>query len=117
MRFLLDENLSQITTEFLKGLGYDANSVRDVGLFSASDKEILEFSRQEKRVIITFDKDFSDLRTLKKEKSVGVIVLRTRKFSPFYINNLLDKILKKVAPVNKLVIVTDTHIRVRNITT
>lgn len=56
--------------------GYDTLHVRDVGLSSASDAEILAFAEREDRVIISADTDFGTLLTLRRKSKPSFILLR-----------------------------------------
>jgi predicted nuclease of predicted toxin-antitoxin system len=51
--FLLDQNLRQTTTEYLRGLGFDAVSTRDLGLEYASDDEILTVASKLGRIVMS----------------------------------------------------------------
>jgi hypothetical protein len=56
-----DENIRDTTVEWLRALGHDALSVKDVGLAGADDPEVLDYAVTEKRVLLTFNADFADL--------------------------------------------------------
>lgn len=42
MKFLLDQNLSPLTTDFLRALGYDVVDIRELDLYGAPDERIAE---------------------------------------------------------------------------
>lgn len=75
-KFLIDENLSPQLARWLKGLGYDARAVRNVGLKGKSDEEIIRWLQREKNILITSDLDFGEIFYLKSFGGFGVIVLR-----------------------------------------
>jgi predicted nuclease of predicted toxin-antitoxin system len=63
---------------WLRERGYDAVHLRDQGLKRLADREVFEKASAEKRVLITFDLDFSEIAALSGGRTVSVIVLRIR---------------------------------------
>lgn len=61
LRFLADMNISPLSIKRLQDRGWDIFRVSEFMEPSAKDTAILEFARQENRVIITQDLDFSKL--------------------------------------------------------
>ncbi|MEC4984305.1 MAG: DUF5615 family PIN-like protein [Oscillatoria sp. PMC 1068.18] len=54
MKFLIDEDLSPTVARFLcEELFLDAVAVRDRGLLSATDYQVLEYALKEERIVIT----------------------------------------------------------------
>jgi predicted nuclease of predicted toxin-antitoxin system len=58
MRLPLDQGLPRSAVLHLKNAGIEAAHVGDRGLTTASDSKILDFGRQEGRVVVTLDADF-----------------------------------------------------------
>lgn len=56
MRFLVDENLSPRVCAHLNRAGHDAVHVRDEGLRSAPDSEVLTRAAADRRIVITADR-------------------------------------------------------------
>lgn len=75
IRFLADENIYHALVIRLRSRGYDVMTVDECGLRGVDDSRIMEYAIQEQRIIITFDRDFSDLRSLPKNLP-GVLLLR-----------------------------------------
>ncbi len=74
MKFKIDENLHSDAADLLKQHGYDARTVVDQGLRGHPDTDIARICRQESRIIVTLDLDFS---------TFGSIPLPTTKVSLF----------------------------------
>lgn len=76
MKFLLDQNLSPLTTTFLRGLSYDVVDIREIGMYGAPDSEIARAAKEHNRIVITFDSDFADILELPVGSHPGVIRLK-----------------------------------------
>ena len=55
MKFYLDENLSPVIAEALRGRGFDATSAHEVGMAGAPDQLQLAFASNEGRYLVTCD--------------------------------------------------------------
>jgi predicted nuclease of predicted toxin-antitoxin system len=77
VKLLLDANLSPEIARLLKEAGHDAIHVKDVGLLSAPDPEILQAAAKGKRVLLTADADFGALLALGSLASPSVLLLRS----------------------------------------
>jgi len=76
--FLIDENLSPHIAFYLRGLGYDAVSVREVELKGMTDISIIQWIQETKRVVITGDLDFGEFFYWQLLGRFGVIILRSK---------------------------------------
>ena len=76
LRFLVDMNLPSKTVTNLQQQGWDVLRVSQVLPMNAEDSEILEFARQQNRVIITQDLDFSSLLALGGYEKPSLITFR-----------------------------------------
>lgn len=82
MRFLADENMPAQAVRALRESGLDVSWIRDdaPGL---SDEGVLTRSQGEKRVLLTFDKDFGELaRRRGLPATCGVVLLRIQTRNP-----------------------------------
>ena len=61
MNYVVDANLSPRLTELLRDAGHDAVHVRDIGLRTASDDEIIDYAISTDRIVISHDTDFGTL--------------------------------------------------------
>jgi predicted nuclease of predicted toxin-antitoxin system len=77
VKLLLDANLSPEVGRRLKEAGHDAIHVRDIGLLSAQDPEILLAAAEEGRILLTADADFGALLALGSLPSPSVLLLRS----------------------------------------
>lgn len=82
MRLLANENVPALLVESLINRGHDVAWIKRDSP-GATDAEVLRRSVSERRVLITFDKDFGDLVfRLGANASSGVILLRLRGATP-----------------------------------
>lgn len=59
-RLLIDENVPLYLITHLRNLGYDFLHVRDVQM-ALADEDVLTLAVRDKRILITFDRDFGEL--------------------------------------------------------
>jgi hypothetical protein len=73
MRLLADENFPGAGATALRRLGHDVSWIGEV-MRGASDIAVLDLATRERRIILTFDKDFGELaRKSKLPDTCGVI--------------------------------------------
>lgn len=80
------------------------------------DEKLWELVKFEKRIFITLDLDFSDIRKYKITDTSGIILLRPKMKDPKGIVQLINKLLRNYKLKNllgKLVAVDKTKIRIR----
>lgn len=93
MRLLANENIPAEAVEFLREQGHDVAWARDQAPGS-SDRAILDRARSEKRVLVTFDKDFGELAFRTRLPSeCGIILLRISAPSSGHIARFLAQAL------------------------
>lgn len=60
----LDEDVSVLLSELLKGRGFKSSTTRDSGMLGRSDKEQLDYAVKQKCVFLTHNRiDFENLHT------------------------------------------------------
>jgi predicted nuclease of predicted toxin-antitoxin system len=74
VRFLLDAQLSPALTGLFVEAHHEAVHVRDVGLLSASDREIAAYAAKADMIIATKDEDFMTMRMLSSSSHAPKVV-------------------------------------------
>lgn len=116
IKFLIDENVGYTVIEYLRKQGFDTKSVRE--LFpSRDDIFIMENAYQEKRIIITNDKDFGYLIFKSKVPALAIILLRFNNESPTLKINAVKTILNlpEEKLVNHFIVASEDKIRIRSL--
>ena len=96
LRFLVDMNLSPRIVTDLRQEGWDILRVSQVLPMDAEDSEILKFARQQNRVIITQDLDFSSLLALGGYEKPSLITFRLSVPDPEIITRKLLELLPHI---------------------
>jgi predicted nuclease of predicted toxin-antitoxin system len=115
--FKLDENLPASAVTALRGAGFDTSSVLLQGLGGSKDPHVAAVCREERRILVTLDLDFADIRTYPPGSGPGVVILRPARQS---IQDILDLIAVFVDAITRepvdgaLWIVERERIRVRS---
>jgi predicted nuclease of predicted toxin-antitoxin system len=77
MNIKLDENLGNIRIlSRLKLAGHDVATVRQQGLTSAPDVELIEVCRQEGRCLVTLDRGFGNRIQYRPKNYAGIVLIR-----------------------------------------
>lgn len=114
--YLLDENLRDETLAFLRGLGLDVTSVREQCLHGASDAELQEWACENGRIVVTFNADFADIRSVPPGANPGVIRLRIEPQTIEVVHPVLAALFRTVPHgdfAHALTTVTNSRVRIR----
>ncbi len=76
MKFLTDENIYTQMVEAIRSLSHDVLDIKEQNLFSMPDYDIIQMAQNTGRILITSDKDFSNILTYPPSRYQGIIVLR-----------------------------------------
>ena len=76
MRIKLDENLGNHGAGILRAAGYHVTTVAEEGLTTASDEQLLEVCRSDRKCLVTLDLDFSNPLRFAPSHYSGIAVLR-----------------------------------------
>jgi predicted nuclease of predicted toxin-antitoxin system len=116
MQLLADENIQQVTVRFLSERGWDILWAADEGLSGAPDERIFEHAQRRRRILLTYNAHFADIRELAIHAHHGVIRLRySNQRVDFVHAHLLAALdhLKGQDLRDTLVTLTDDRIRIR----
>lgn len=75
MKFKINENLPIEIVKILKEAKYDAMSILDQNLGGKADIHIASACQNEKRILVTLDMDFADIRSYPPEQYMADIFL------------------------------------------
>ncbi|GAB4208413.1 MAG: DUF5615 family PIN-like protein [Coleofasciculaceae cyanobacterium] len=118
MKFLADMGVSMTVVQRLRESGYEAIHLREEGLQRLPDPDILEKARQEERIILTFDLDFSDLLAASADRLPSVIIFRLQNTTPSFVSSRLLTVLVECTEelaTGAIVTVQDSRYRVRRL--
>ena len=76
MLFLTDANIFIPMVEGLRGLGHDVFDIKEAGLEKLSDDDIFQLAQNQKRILISMDKDFSNILIYPPGDHHGIIVAK-----------------------------------------
>lgn len=116
MNFKLDENFGSRTQQLFLTAGHEIKTIREQGLQGCSDQHLYEVCCLEKRCLITFDLDFSDVTRFPPSKTNGIVIIRVpRNPSITLLEQLIRQFLQALRQMSvnkKLWIVEIGYIRV-----
>ncbi|MBC8000588.1 MAG: DUF5615 family PIN-like protein [Leptolyngbya sp.] len=116
MRFLADENFPGLAVSELRKRGHDVVWIL-TDAPGISDEEVLALAKNERRVLLTFDKDFGELVFLAgKSASSGVVLFRMSAKSPEYVAETAARVLEyRDDWIGHFAVVEDTRVRLKKI--
>ncbi len=116
MKFKIDENLPIEFADLLIVRGYEATTVIGQKLQGKPDDTILGACLREKRILVTLDLDFADIKTYPPAQFPGFIVFRVPRQNKRILTNLFQRIIPLInqKPLeHRLWIIEETQIRIR----
>jgi predicted nuclease of predicted toxin-antitoxin system len=117
-RLLANMNISPKTVKALRKEGWDIDRVSQFLPVNTSDQEILAFARQEDRVVITQDLDFSTLLALGGFDRPSLIILRLSEGDPDTVSRRLIEVLPRIEQALSegcSITIEDVAVRVRKL--
>jgi predicted nuclease of predicted toxin-antitoxin system len=119
LRFLADMGISTKTVSWLKSKGHNTNHLLELNMHTASDEDVLEKARIEKRILLTMDLDFGYLLAVAKQKMPCVVIFRLKNETAENVNHHLKSIisyLERQLDLDGLILsVDEKRIRVRRL--
>ena len=98
MRFLVDENVRKEVIAFLREAGHDVMRAPR----STANGLLFALIQQESRILITHDKDFSNVKAYPPERTPGIMCLRVDPAINDVVIDALRRVLASV-PAERLV--------------
>ena len=72
----LDENLPDLVASILRSAGHDVALARDQQLTGESDDRVLAVAASEGRILVTLDRDFTNILRHPPNATAGIVVIR-----------------------------------------
>lgn len=94
-KILADENIPKSVVSWLRSVGHDVVRTSEVGLKGAPDRNVIRWSDEEGRIILTLDMDFASLYH-QMEGLFGVVIVRVHPATPVRIKKFLERFFAKV---------------------
>lgn len=99
MKFLADEDFPKPLVTKIRNFGYSIKTIQQKNLQGSSDKTVSEIAIREKRIVLTFDKDFLE----NQPKNLQAVIFRfpkvpTSELIPLiavFLKNLSQKLVKR----------------------
>jgi len=116
MRIFCDQNILTETVTFLRSLGHDVTSTRECGLSCAGDAEVLDEAVRQDRVLLTYNADFSDIRSFPVGTHSGIMRLRVLEQTAECLHPILERALQQLEKRDvsgKLVTLSRSSVRIR----
>lgn len=94
MKLLPDQGMPFRSALLLRNLEIDAVHTREMGLATADDSKILDFARNEDRIVVTLDSDFHTILALSYAHHPSVIRIRIEGLKTRQMTELLLEVLR-----------------------
>jgi predicted nuclease of predicted toxin-antitoxin system len=118
VRFKVDENLPEELSQLLRDTGWDSFTVVAQQLGGEKDPQLAQICATEARILVTFDRGFSNIRLYPPSNSPGMIVFRLKSQDKPHVLAValrLIEALRRRELRNELWIVHENRIRIRTL--
>ena len=116
MLFLADANIFVPMVEGLRDRGHDVFDVKEKGLENLSDPEIFRMAQKKRSILVTMDKDFSDILLYPPGEHCGIIVVKLYRLKVAEATRLFLDAMDDIKPEDiqsNLVIIDRSKTRIR----
>jgi predicted nuclease of predicted toxin-antitoxin system len=116
VKFKVDENLPDELTHLLRSAGWDSATVPEQNLGGAPDPPLARVCASENRILVTFDRGFSNIKVYSAFGLPGVVVFRLRRQDKPHVLRVSEQLvqeLKRRELKGELWIVHENRIRIR----
>jgi predicted nuclease of predicted toxin-antitoxin system len=116
MKILVDMNLAPTWCQVLAARGYSATHWSNVGKPTATDREIMDWARDNEYIVFTHDLDFGAILAATQAASPSVIQIRTQDPMPQHMEEIVCRALSQFASalsLGAIVVVDESRTRVR----
>lgn len=116
MRLLLDESADARLIPYLRTQGHDVRAIAVDYPAGLADQHVLTIAHDEKRILITHDRDFGELVVAQRLPHSGVILLRLGGYAslPLKIERVALVLIRYSDRLDQLLVVTRDRVRVRH---
>jgi predicted nuclease of predicted toxin-antitoxin system len=97
MKLLLDQGLPRSAASHLRAASIEAVHTGEIGLGTAADSAILQWARDDGRIVVTFDADFHALLALSGADAPSVVRIRIQGLDGEACAQLLMRVLGQCA--------------------
>jgi len=118
MKLLLDQGLPRSSAEILRNKGWDIQHTGEIGMSRATDRQILEYARDEQRIVITLDSDFHTILAVENLNSPSVVRIRQEGLRGPELAELVEKIWSRIEQQlenGAMATITEKAMRIRKI--
>ena len=116
MLFLTDANVFVPMVEGLRQMGHDVFDLKEKDLERLSDSELYLLAQDQRRILVTMDKDFSSILLYSPGEHHGIIVVKLYRLKVAKATSLFLNAMNDIKPENipgNLVIIDPGRTRIR----
>jgi predicted nuclease of predicted toxin-antitoxin system len=94
IKFLADENIPPGVNNFLTEKGFNVKAVQELVASGSADSTVIKLAKKEERVLLTFDRHFTNILLYPPHTHSGIIRIRLHPPQLEFILQALDNFLK-----------------------